>query len=230
LPPSLNTAGEFCAPSKVRKHCQDFLDLYFGSAAIPGPLAALGLRLVCLGNAEKTVQGELVHYLRNRNLNAIAECGIAKVNTMRNIDITVFDSTWDHVICVIELKHYSANQRTNGTSALNKLARDLAGDYRRHGGNPTHALPLMQIGLLTEIFRVDPERVPDDEVRSLHFGLYRFLKTYYEGPLTPFTLRLEARSGFYGERLITPSLSTFTVGRFIVTGRVHQLLIDEAPG
>jgi hypothetical protein len=76
---------------------------------------------------------------------------------LRSLDITIFNSGWSRAVCVVEVKHYSANQKNRSTPPLVKLTNDLSKDYKRHGAYPGHVIPLIQIGLFTEIFSISPE-------------------------------------------------------------------------
>lgn len=129
------------------------------------------LRIACMGNAEKTIQGELFHQLRfEHNLNAVIECGYRDVDefdeyTDRHIDIMVFDHDWLPIVA-IELKHYSPHQGT-----INPLLGALEADYNKLR---PEGLPLIQIGLYTEINAISH---PIQKTSSL-LRNYRFFTSY----------------------------------------------------
>lgn len=132
------------------------------------------LEIACLGNAEKTLQGELFYHLRSLNWNVVLELGYLHApGVRRNPDIGVFDSfsTQKKLICVIELKHYSANQ---GSATQLTKALDSDHDLDRP------PVPLMQIGLYTTVAGVSPPLGGRFEN-----GIYRFLNTYCGGNLPP---------------------------------------------
>lgn len=149
------------------------------------------LRIACLGNAEKTIQGELLAYLRSVGIFAISEAGFRKKNSAsppatvdRHIDILVFrkkDNAQESApIVAIELKHYSAHQR-----AVSYLCDGLDEDYCKSKTCSSTCLPssvaLIQVGVYTEIFAVDPWPVVPGRtpMQSLHdFEFYRFIYSY----------------------------------------------------
>lgn len=123
------------------------------------------LRIACLGNAEKTIQGELFHHLRYKyDLNVVIECGYRDVDD-RHIDIMVFNNEWSPIVA-IELKHYSPHQGT-----INPLLGGLEDDYNKL--RPVD-LPLIQVGLYSAIDSVLPFPLPASPL----LNYYRFLMTY----------------------------------------------------
>ncbi len=156
---------------KVKQFFEQEEESHEGDAHIPCPaIDKLPLlRIACMGNAEKTIQGELFHYLRCKHkLNAVIECGYRDFDDSfdRHIDIMVFDNDWSPIVS-IELKHFSPHQGT-----IKRLLDNLKVDYikRRQKGE---GLPLIQVGLYTQIDSVSPR-----PFQILAFPLlkyYRFL-------------------------------------------------------
>ena len=150
--------------------CANFLSKMFGTVGL-APGSADGLRLICLGNAEMTVQGELLCFLKNAanesDAKVVSECGTSSAagGIRLNPDITIFDSSWNPT-CLIELKHFSANQ---GPSTV--LLQNMQLDRLRIKNSLLAGLPLVQVGLCTEVQNrgaLGPEH-----------GFYRFLRTWY---------------------------------------------------
>lgn len=157
----------------IRSECERFLKKYF-----IGDQRELGLRLISLGNPERTVQGELVHYLRARGFLAVSECGVYRQDSARrNLDIVVFAGEDWAPLAVIELKHYSGNQ-----GSPEKLASDLQKDTDKHAMS-VRDLPLIQIGLFSRIINLEEPFKSDMDKESGQNGLYRFVKTYYKKPI-----------------------------------------------
>lgn len=206
--------------------CEEFLCTYFGKDGTqndsPNRFRALGLRLICLGNPERAVQGELLHYLRASNVNAVSECGLIehRPSPMKpgrrrlNPDITVFDADWKPQ-CVIELKHFAANQGT-----VRPLVSNMQEDLLRHTEGPLGYLPIIRIGLYTEIHEIGSS-FPD--------GLYRFPQCYCRRRPTQ-KLEEQRIPSDVGERMNCPPEHTrFTVGDFEVVGRVGWILHASSP-
>lgn len=132
------------------------------------------LEIACLGNPEKTLQGELLFHLRQLNWNVVQEIGYLHAPGMkRNPDFGIFNSfgPGKELICVVELKHYSANQ-----GSAQQLTNALDIDYLQ----PRPVVPLMQIGLYTAVTAISiPLALPYTQ------GIYRFLNTYCTGTLPP---------------------------------------------
>lgn len=184
---------------EIKAACQAFLVSEFGAhgqAANPD-----GLRTIALGNPELAVQGALLGYLRHvAGMNAVQECGIADG---RDVDLIVFDQQWAPA-CVIELKHRMSNQ-----GPLRQLIDLLEADRLRHAGSDAAGLPLLQLGLYTEISE-RPQLAP------LH-GLYRFLCAGYFRGAPRHTLtnqQLDAMA------LAAPDYTSIRVGDKTVMGRV----------
>ena len=132
------------------------------------------IEVACLGNPERTMQSELHAYLRSRLWNSVCEMGYRHAPGDRgDADIALFDSFHrDKVLlCVIELKHFSANQGDACT-----LTAGLDSDYRL--SRPS--VPMMQIGLYTVVESITPPLQPEYDR-----GIYRFLNTYCRGTLPP---------------------------------------------
>jgi len=208
----------------VKILCESFLESYFGGedtseVAQPEELRSRGLRLISLGNPERTAQGELVHYLRDKKANAVSECGIADESARNSADVVVFDSAWLPV-CVIELKHYSANQ-----GKIDALLHNMDADALRHREGPQGLLPLLQIGLYTEITNA-PRRHDYDWA----FGLYRFISTYYNGAPRQSVIGQKSNvpHDFKG-RLVAPAPANFALPDTVVTGKVGWILRAVEP-
>lgn len=116
------------------------------------------LRIACLGNAERTLQGELFAHLKSKGFEAISECGY---KDKLSIDIAILDNQGVPSIFV-ELKHYSANQGTT-----NKLIKGMNHDWRKLNNLQNKII----IGVFTSI---------DSQVNasSLPVDFYRFLSVY----------------------------------------------------
>lgn len=128
------------------------------------------LRIACMGNAEKTIQGELFRHLRCKHkLNAVIECGYRDFDDSfdRHIDIMVFDNDWSPIVS-IELKHYSPHQGT-----INPLLGGLEADYNKPRPK---GIPLIQVGLYTEIDSVTPFPLQQQNYPLLQY--YRFFMSY----------------------------------------------------
>lgn len=110
---------------------ENFANEYFPSTSSNGQaVESLGLRLLCLGNPERSIQGELHFYLRSHGVKAAAECALSSNSSnsrsRRNIDIVVFDDQWNPSVA-IEIKHYSGNQ-----GGINTLLKNLKKDLTKH--------------------------------------------------------------------------------------------------
>ncbi|MGT2509521.1 hypothetical protein [Cupriavidus basilensis] len=121
------------------------------------------LRIACLGNPEKTIQGALLVHLSNQlapyKFKVILECGMLlpglpetdrDLLSRLNIDLFVFDDAWRPSVA-IELKHYSANQ--GDVDALcNNMQQDaarLSVDWLQRYG-----VRLLEVGLYTAVIEV----------------------------------------------------------------------------
>ena len=199
--------------SEVQRQCTKFFEEMFGMAD-QSPATDRGLRLVSLGNAEKTIQGELLCYLARVNTNSgssvVSECGASLPAGGGRLtpDITVFDFQW-HPTCIIELKHYSANQ---GLAAV--LRNNMTADRGRYSGDGVLAnVPVILIGLYTEI------QQRDDLINE--YGLYRFLRTYYNG--TPNPQRFTSAP----KEIVQPKAMNFSIGNCGVNMRVGYCIISD---
>jgi hypothetical protein len=168
--------------------------------------------MVCLGDAERTVQGELLHYLREAKFNAISECGLEELESRKNRDIIVFRDDW-FPACVIELKHYSANQGTT-----KRLVTEMNKDTARHINGPQRQLPLVQIGLFTEIAeRFDPHVTPTQ------FGLYRFLASYCKRARKQ-TIEKQVLPMNFGGQLAATAPCAISLFGAVIVGRVGWIV------
>jgi hypothetical protein len=201
----------------AKEQCISFLDEYFGTDGVPArsddeERRSRGLRLVSLGNAERTVQGELVYYLRSKGLNAVSECGVTDGSSRCSLDIVIFDEEWT-CVCAVELKHYSANQ-----GKVDALTHNMGSDVSRHKDGPQGLLPLIQIGLYTEI-----SECFDIKKYSPAFGLYRFLISYFKGQPAQ-TIENQLLPPNFKGRLTAPALSRFSLAGSTVVGRVGWIV------
>lgn len=131
------------------------------------------LRIACMGNPEKTVQGELLAFLRSQGCFALSEAGFRELGSStawpprgadRHIDILVLGD--DYLpMAAIELKHYSPHQ-----GDIYPLHAGLVSDYDKSGH-----LPLIQVGVYTQ---VDEIALPSSGLLLQDFQYYRFLLTY----------------------------------------------------
>jgi len=149
-----------------------------GFFSTPRPASGMSLfEIACWGNAEKTLQGELLCHLRSKDWFAVQEAGflcasdIPRKFTERDIDILVFTrspgaSTMPTPLCCIELKHFSSNQ-----GSAKALCKGLDADMMRRHPHTGHAfVPLMQVAMYTTIATFDEKA---DKV-----GLHRFARSY----------------------------------------------------
>lgn len=106
------------------------------------------LRTACMGNPERTMQGELFVYLRGiRKLRPVLEYRYHRLDgedagNGNSIDIMVFDTSYRPIVA-IELKHHSRQQGT-----LNQLITTLTKDRKRLS---KLSIPAIQVGLYTEL-------------------------------------------------------------------------------
>jgi hypothetical protein len=200
----------------AKERCIEFLKAYFGSQGTPAASddekRRFGLRLICLGNAERTVQGELVHYLRSGGFNAVSECGTIDGTSRNSVDVIIFDDDWT-AVCAIELKHYSANQ-----GRVDALIFNMEGDAIRHYDGPQKLLPLIQIGLYSEI------STSFEKATYLPaFGLYRFLVSYFRGKPKQ-TIEGQLLPPHFHGQLIAPGMSDISLDGVTVVGRVGWIV------
>lgn len=152
---------------------ENFANEYFPSTSSNGQVVeSRGLRLLCLGNPERSIQGELYSYLRSSRVNAVAECALSSDSSdlcsRRNIDIVVFDDQWNPSVA-IEIKHYSGNQ-----GRINTLLANLEEDLNKHKESAAVSLDIIQLGIYTSIQAIDES----DISKICENGFYRFLSTY----------------------------------------------------
>lgn len=151
------------------------------------------LQVACMGNAEKTIQGELLAFLRSKGVYAVSETGYRPPLAMpkpkdRHIDIMVFDNS--SPVVAIELKHYSPHQ-----GEITALCTGLNDDYeksRNSGSKLPASVALIQIGLFTEVTTID--RNPHGAIYIDDFAFYRFLSVY---PLRKGKALLPCRTGSF---------------------------------
>jgi len=191
------------------------------------------LRIACMGNPEKTMQGELLCHLRGeKDIIPVLEYRYHRFENVadkrkangRSIDIMVLDKDHNPVVA-IELKHHSRQQGT-----LKPLLENLDADREKLQSLP---LPVIQIGLYTEIVSVANGACRDD------FLDYRFITAYaYNGTelrlnrtkildaLEDARKKLEEWAGRFDESKLSLSgrLDRFAVGEKSVTGRVHYFI------
>ena len=140
------------------------------------------LRIACLGNPERTMQGELIAYLRSKKLFAISE-GSFRANGLgpnprtknRHIDILVFDATHTHKVA-IELKHFGANQ-----GEITKLCERVTEDYEKIIEHVERiplpaAVELIQVGLYTTV--QDFELVNAGVLKRPQLSFYRYISAH----------------------------------------------------
>lgn len=203
--------------STVHGLCQRFVSEYFGpeeggQPESPLERRAYGLRLVTLGT-ERGAQGELVHYLRAAGQNAVAECGLLSDTARHTADIAVFDREWAPV-CIIELKHFSANQ-----GPIDALLQNMTEDAHRHAHGPQALLPLIQLGLYTEITAAFPPTY------QRPFGLYRFITAYFNGtPAHSVAAQRNNVPADFGAPLVAPPAVRFEMRGAIIEGSVGWIL------
>lgn len=205
----------------IRLVCEKFLKDYFGDDGKLPKNEDIGLRLVSLGNPEKTVQGELLSFFNssnNKGYRMVSECGIFDSDQRRSLDLTVFDQNWQ-VACVIEMKHYSRNQ-----GRLEYLINNLRFDQERHFKIfSEEKIPLIQIGLYTEITDINNAFRSSEEKRTIANGFYRFVKTYCDRAQN--LPQIEALQESDGYSFVSPSLSSFKLDHnHCVQGRVHYCI------
>jgi hypothetical protein len=142
-------------PQQVYRHVLDFFVAACGTESDSGLRPETGqpclLRTACMGNPERTMQGELFAYLkqqeqlrpvleyRHHRLDKELDGGNDRGNS---IDIMVFDCAYRPVVAV-ELKHHSRQQGT-----LTRLQATLEADRDRLD---KLVIPSIQVGLYTEL-------------------------------------------------------------------------------
>jgi hypothetical protein len=128
------------------------------------------LRTACVGNPERTIQGELFAYLKSHFPNVVLEYRLHSFGPAedecwedgRSVDIMVLDEAFLPA-CAIELKHLGRVQRHIGY-----LLKGLQADQVKYAGIE---LPLVQVGVYTDL-----EKIPD--ARREAFSAFRFISCY----------------------------------------------------
>lgn len=141
-----------------------------GISIMPHREAGL-LRTACVGNPERTMQGELFAYLKREHLNVVLEYRLHSFTLSmdrtwedgRSIDIMVLDEDY-RPACAIELKHLGRVQGHVGS-----LLNGLEEDWNRF---EEVKVPLIQVGLYTDI-----SHLPNDTVCT-DFEAFRFISCY----------------------------------------------------
>lgn len=145
------------------------------------------LEIACMGNAEKTIQGELFHYLRNKGIVAVLEASYAanlvsaNGNSRRSIDIMVFDdSSPRKPIVAIELKHHDPHQGAQPQTSIAPLCKGLNADYnKRPKSGKVVPVPLIQVGLFTGVTSISPTPFnPPNSNPPVDFLFHRFISYY----------------------------------------------------
>lgn len=137
-------------PQQVYRHVSAYFVAASGTEDDSGLKEETGqpclLRTACMGNPERTMQGELFAYLKSQeNLRPVLEYRHHRLdgNSRGNsIDIMVFDCSYRPVVA-IELKHHSRQQ-----GGLTRLEATLEADRERL---KKLAIPFIQVGLYTEL-------------------------------------------------------------------------------
>lgn len=128
------------------------------------------LRTACVGNPERTLQGELFAYLKGKHRHVVLEYRHHRLDAVvdgrgsvgRSVDIMVLDDAFVPA-CAIELKHYSRVQGDLSGLLLN-LERDRALLTDLH-------LPRVQVGVYTDLCSL-----PEAPRKS--FEQFRFITAY----------------------------------------------------
>ena len=128
------------------------------------------LRTACVGNPERTLQGELFAYLKSRHRHVVLEYRHHRLDVIvdgrgsvgRSVDIMVLDGAFVPA-CAIELKHYSRVQGALSGLLVN-LERDraLLADLQ---------MPCVQVGVYTDLCSL-----PDAPRQA--FERFRFITAY----------------------------------------------------
>jgi hypothetical protein len=105
------------------------------------------LEIACLGNAERTMQGELLYYLRCKGIKAVSEHGFGKCS----FDIMVFNRESEPVVAV-EMKHYSPHQGEETKPLTAAFKRD-----RNMKERPKN-VPVILLNLFTQIESINCDR------------------------------------------------------------------------
>jgi len=129
------------------------------------------LRTACVGNPERTIQGELFAYLKQRHAHVVLEYRLHsfKLHPIgewpegRSIDIMVLDDAFMPA-CAVELKHLGRMQGEVGA-----LLVGLEEDWKRF---ESVDVPLILVGVYTDISSLPPGRTRTD------FEAFRFISCY----------------------------------------------------
>lgn len=194
------------------------------------------LRTACMGNPERTMQGELFAYLKKINsLRPVLEyrhhrldgedAGKGRGNS---VDIMVFDTSYRPIVAV-ELKHHSRQQ-----GALTRLIATLNDDRERLRKLP---VPSVQIGLYTELRSLGVHAASRDKYQDFRFitayaykadksGTYRPNLRGQERALDPKALKDWASINFQESHCsFGGAMESFlTHEGAVVSGRVHYVV------
>lgn len=235
---------------EVYKHILDFFIAASGSDCDSGGKAAVHeesdqpclLRTACMGNPERTMQGELFAYLKKMDwLRPVLEyrhhrldgedAGKGRGNS---IDIMVFDASYCPVVAV-ELKHHSRQQGN-----LTRLIATLDEDRERLS---KLSVPSIQVGLYTELQNLGEHAASRDKYQDFRFitayayeednvGRYQLKMRAETSPLDPSALRQWAPKNFEPwESSFNGRLESFlTREGAVVLGRVHYIVGLVHPG
>lgn len=155
------------------------------------------LEIACLGNPEKTIQGEIVSGLRALGWNAVQEAGyIHNKRIRRNLDILVFDkdNADKRILSVIEMKHLSSHQ-----GKPMQLAQKMEADYNLP--RPPRS-PIMLLGFYTTVRTITNRPMSPT-------GIYRFPKTYCKKDhLTPSTFASDFHAWSLTKTWLLPPVSS----------------------
>ena len=200
------------------------------------------LRTACMGNPERTMQGELFAYLKKMNrLRPVLEyrhhrldgedAGRGRGNS---IDIMVFDASYCPIVAV-ELKHHSRQQGT-----LNRLIATLAADRKRLS---KLSVPSVQIGLYTELLDLGEYAASRDKYQDFRFitayayaedkvGQHKLNMRTAAKPLDASALREWASKNFepFDSSFSGRAESFSTRDGAVVQGRVHYIVGLGQPG
>lgn len=194
------------------------------------------LRTACMGNPERTMQGELFAYLKKIDrLRPVLEyrhhrldgedAGKGRGNS---IDIMVFDTSYCPIVAV-ELKHHSRQQ-----GPLTRLVTTLTNDRERLGKLP---VPSVQIGLYTELVSLGAHAASRDKYQDFRFitayaykadesGTYRPKLLGKKRAIDPKALKDWALTNFQEHQCsFGGAMESFlTRDGAVVSGRVHYVV------
>jgi hypothetical protein len=201
----------FISPQQVYLHVSEFFIAACGTESETGlrPEAAQPclLRTACMGNPERTMQGELFAYLKQQEqLRPVLEYRHHRIDEElcsdngrgNSIDIMVFDCSYRPVVA-IELKHHSRQQGT-----LTRLKATLEAERERLD---TLGIPSIQVGLYTELLCLGTPIATREAYQDFRFitayaytpdkeGIYRLTLRNAEKPPDPAVLRQWAETVF----------------------------------